>query len=160
MRYAHQVSLAALIKLAEEAFEEQDEFNNFDVWRESKTKENANIRFWFHAIELETAFFLHKKSSRCRFPSFCPVHQRYHAMDVCARPHSLCSMDVQMIPTKHPSILEEFMKGRFTIKNGNRAFSNIGVDQAHEQNNKLVKIEGGAIGIFDNPKALLRWAVA
>ena len=37
---------------------------------------------------------------------------------------------------------------------------NIGVDPAHEQNNKVIKIDGGAIGIFDNPKALLRWAVA
>ena len=33
-------------------------------------------------------------------------------------------------------------------------------DQAHEQNNKLIKIDGGAIGILDNPNALLRWAVA
>ena len=62
-----------------------------------------------------------------------------------------------MIPTEHPSILEEFMKGRFTINNGSRAFSNIGVNQTHEKNNKLVKIEGGAIGIFDNLKALLRY---
>ena len=38
--------------------------------------------------------------------------------------------------------------------------SNIGVDQAHEQNNKLIKIDGGAISILDNPNALLRWAVA
>ena len=52
------------------------------------------------------------------------------------------------------------MKGRFTIKNGSRAYSNIGVDQAHEQDNILVKIEGGAISIFDNPKELLRWDVA
>ena len=46
------------------------------------------------------------------------------------------------------------------MKNSNSAFSNIGVDQAHKQNNKLLKIDGGAIGILDNPNALLRWAVA
>ena len=63
-RYAHQVCLATLIKLAEEAFEEQEEFNNFDVWRESKTKENANLCFWFHAIELETLLFFFTKSLR------------------------------------------------------------------------------------------------
>ena len=33
-------------------------------------------------------------------------------------------------------------------------------DQAHEQNNKLVKIDGGAVGILDNEAALLKWAVA
>ena len=33
-------------------------------------------------------------------------------------------------------------------------------DQADEQNNKLVKIDGGAVGILDNEAALLKWAVA
>ena len=68
--------------------------------------------------------------------------------------------DLQLIPFKYPSIFEEFKRGYFTVKNGNRKFSNIGVDQGQEQNKKLIKIEGGSIGIFDNPKTLLRWAVA
>ena len=33
-------------------------------------------------------------------------------------------------------------------------------DQVHEQNNKLVKIDGGVVGILDNEVALLKWAVA
>ena len=77
-----------------------------------------------------------------------------------ARWMSIFLKDLQLIPSKYPSIFEEFKRGYFTVKNGNRKFSNIGVDQGHEQNNKLIKIEGGAIGIFDNPKTLLRWAVA
>ena len=36
----------------------------------------------------------------------------------------------------------------------------MGIGQAHEQNNKLVKIDGGAIGILDNEEALLKWAVS
>ena len=36
---------------------------------------------------------------------------------------------------------------------------NIVVGQVHKQNNKVIKMEGGAIGIFDNPKALMKWAV-
>ena len=40
------------------------------------------------------------------------------------------------------------------------AFSNIGADHAHEQNNKCVKIDGGAIGILENEEALLEWAVS
>ena len=68
--------------------------------------------------------------------------------------------DLQQIPSKYSSIFEAFKKGYFTVKNSNSAFSNIGVDQAHEQNNKLIKIDGGAISILDNSKALLRWDVA
>ena len=36
----------------------------------------------------------------------------------------------------------------------------MGVDQAHEQNNKVVKVDGGVIGISENETALLKWAVA
>ena len=37
-----------------------------------------------------------------------------------------------------------------------KAFSSIPLDQAHEQNNALIRGEGGAIGIPENPNALLR----
>ena len=60
----------------------------------------------------------------------------------------------------HPSLLEAFMDGKFVIRKSDHQFSCMGIDQAHEQNNKLVKIKGGAIGILDNENALLRWAVA
>ena len=33
------------------------------------------------------------------------------------------------------------------------------IDQAHEQNNKILKTDGGVIGILDNPTALLKWAI-
>ena len=39
-------------------------------------------------------------------------------------------------------------------------FSNIAIDQAHKQNNKLVKIDGGAVGVLDSPRALLKRSVA
>ena len=61
---------------------------------------------------------------------------------------------------KQGCTLEAFKKGYFTVKRSNRTFSNIGIDQAHEQNNKLVKIHGEAIGIFDNQNAPLRWSVS
>ena len=35
----------------------------------------------------------------------------------------------------------------------------MGEDQAHEQNNKCIKIDGGAIGLFDNANALAEWAM-
>ena len=41
----------------------------------------------------------------------------------------------------------------------NPAFYSIGEDHAHEQNNKVIKGDGGAIGIFDHEEALLEWAV-
>ena len=57
-------------------------------------------------------------------------------------------------------LYEKFKKGFFTAKKSKRRFSNIGFDHAHEQNNKTVKTEGGAIGILHSAGALLKWAVA
>ena len=36
----------------------------------------------------------------------------------------------------------------------------MGTDQAHEQNNKVIKADGGAIGILDNEIVLLVWATS
>ena len=39
-------------------------------------------------------------------------------------------------------------------------FSSIPFDQAHEQDNKIVKSSGGVIGITNNPAALRRWMLS
>ena len=36
----------------------------------------------------------------------------------------------------------------------------MGFDQAHEQNNKIVKVDGGAIGILEDADTLLEWSLA
>ena len=36
----------------------------------------------------------------------------------------------------------------------------VAVDQAHEQANTVIKVEGGAIGVTEDPSALRRWMVA
>ena len=60
----------------------------------------------------------------------------------------------------HPDIYIQFVNGNFVIRKSHRRFSAISTDQAHEQNNALVKGEGGAIGLTENPQAFLRWMVA
>ena len=46
-----------------------------------------------------------------------------------------------------------------TIQKTNQVFSAIPIDQAHEQNNACSKMDGGAVGLTDNPSALQRWQV-
>ena len=53
-------------------------------------------------------------------------------------------------------VFEAFLQGYFTAKT---QFSAIGIDPAHEQQNKMVKVVGGAIGLLDNCRALLEWAL-
>jgi len=48
----------------------------------------------------------------------------------------------------------------FVVKKSKHSFSAIAIDQAHEQNNALVKSDGGAVGLTENSAALHRWMVS
>ena len=56
-----------------------------------------------------------------------------------------------------PKLNAEFEKGNFTVHKSPRLFSSIAIDQAHEQNNALVKSDGGAIGLTED--AMRRWTI-
>lgn len=64
--------------------------------------------------------------------------------------------DMKSLPE---SISNEF-KTCWVLQKTQNIFSCMPLDQAHEQNNELVKGTGGAIGLTENPVALRRWMVA
>ncbi|KAK3745598.1 hypothetical protein QZH41_005838 [Actinostola sp. cb2023] len=59
-----------------------------------------------------------------------------------------------------PSVATEFKKGNFVVQKSHRQFSAIPIDQPHEQNNKIIKGDGGAIVLTKNSSQLLRWMVS
>ena len=60
----------------------------------------------------------------------------------------------------HPSIEEEFPNGKFAVAKTDAPFSTMAIDQTREQNNGVMKGDGGAIGLIESPAALRRWMVA
>ena len=54
----------------------------------------------------------------------------------------------------HPEIAHEFRKGNFVVRKSKIKYSSVAIDQAHEQNNAVVKDDGGAIGLTEEPQAL------
>ena len=50
--------------------------------------------------------------------------------------------------------------GHWVIHKTTKLFSATLIDQAHEQNNEVVKSSGGAIGLTENPSALRKWMVS
>ena len=87
---------------------------------------------WLHALD------------HTHYARWIPVHLR----------------DMSALPIKHPGVAREFRPGNFTVRKMKNMFSSIPIDQAHEQNNALIKGDGGAVGLTDNPSALLRWMIA
>ena len=68
--------------------------------------------------------------------------------------------DMILLEEIHPAVFAEFMNGHFVMQKTQRNFSSIPIDYAHEQNNKCVKGDGGAIGLTENTSELLRWIVS
>jgi len=56
-------------------------------------------------------------------------------------------------------VAKEFHDGNFVVRKTGRVFSIIAIDQAHEQNNALIKGDGGAIGLTNNLSALQCWMI-
>ena len=73
-----------------------------------------------------------------------------------ARPRS----DMESLDTKLPNLAAQFRKGHFVVNKTNWSFSALPIDHAHEQNNKIVKGDGGAIGLTESPTQLMRWMVS
>ena len=63
--------------------------------------------------------------------------------------------DLERLEETNENISQNFMEGRFVVKT-----SCIAEDQAHEQNKKRIKGDGGAVGTLDSEKALLKWAIS
>ena len=63
--------------------------------------------------------------------------------------------DMCTLPCKHPAAFQQFSQGAFVVHKSPRVFSSIAMDHAHEQANASVKGDGGAVGLTENPGALL-----
>ena len=60
----------------------------------------------------------------------------------------------------HPDVASEFEDSHFTISKCNQKFSNISIDEAHEQLNALIKGDSGAVGLTESGAALSRRVIA
>ena len=68
--------------------------------------------------------------------------------------------DLERLEDTNKNIFQNFMEGRFVVNKSGKPFSCIAEDQAREQNNKLIKEDGGAVGILDSEEAVLKWATS
>ena len=59
----------------------------------------------------------------------------------------------------HPSIHSQLTQGHFTMQKTQKTFSSIALEQNHEQLIEFIKGDGGAVGLTENPAALLRCMV-
>ena len=57
--------------------------------------------------------------------------------------------DLISLPTTHPDVYQQMLKGFFSFAKTKRPFSRMALDQVHVQNNKIIKGVGGATSLLN-----------
>lgn len=174
-RQAHQITACCLYNLIKKAYQnahepdnpEEIEIGDIFSYCSEHDKKIKQYRFWstifnFELLVLsfvrsyrESDFRLYKESLSSLIPYFFALDHINYAQWL-----PIHLRDMLALQTTHPDIYQEFEKGNFAIRKTESKFLNIAIDQAHEQNNAIVKGDGGAIGLTEDPDALRRWMVA
>ena len=173
-RHAHQVTVCAFYILLKKAYAQHVESlgpdsqsEAFDNWCEKHSQEIPQFQFWYTTLQLELLVLMFVKALRTADFSlyvdsltklapwfFCLDHINY------ARWVPIHIQDMVNLNEAHPNIAGKFNNGNFTFCKTKRMFSSIAIDQAHEQHNAIVKGDGGAVGLTQNPEAFKCWLVA
>lgn len=173
-RKAHQVTVSALYALLQSAYakyqqnlDDDDCALSFDDWCAQKALQVPQFHIWYLTMQLELLLLIFLRSIRQAnfslyvdsiakmLPWFFALnHHNY------ARWLSVHLLDMHALPQTAPGVARWFDDGFFTVNRSSKRFSAIAIDQAHEQNNAIVKGDGGAVGLTENPSALRRWMVS
>lgn len=170
-RYAHQVSACALYILKRKAYQaslvENTEPEDFTSWSQKGCEARPQFNFWSTALELELLVLEFVRSTReGNFPLYLQVLGKLvpwmFALGLVnyARWLPIHIRDLVNLKERHPSVYAEFKQGKFVVQKSRHLFSKISLDQNHEQENEMIKGDGGAVGLTESPAALRRWMVA
>ena len=165
-RYGHEVSVCALYLLLIESFESEKEKMDLEFSCKSRLG-IPQFRYWYTVMYLELLLLEFVRTFRHEnvdlyvvmletiLPCFFALNRTNYS-----RRLPIHIRDLKYLPLQHPALYSEFKSAKCVVHNSVRRFSGIPIDQAHEQNNKLVKGDGGIIGITGNEGALDRWIMS
>lgn len=166
-RTIHQVTACSLYSLLILAYNNTDKDLDLQKWVERRSSESPTFLYWMTVLNIEILlltfvysirmadYTCFKETLKKMIPWFFIFdHFNY------ARWLSIHMKDLEELSDRAEKVNEEFLKGNFVIRKTKKPFSAIAVDQAHEQQNAVIKGEGGAIGLFHDANALMRWALA
>ena len=172
-RYVHQVSACALYILQKKAYKESienqsnAEDQDFTTWVKSESKAHPQFMFWTTALDLQLLVLEFVKATReGNFPVYVEVLSKIvpwmFALNLTnySRWLPVHIRDLVRLEKNHPSLFAEFTQGKFVVQKSQHRFSMIALDQNHEQENEIIKGDGGAVGLTESPTALRRWMIS
>lgn len=152
-RRTHQATASSLYVLLSNAYssyrenlELQADVPSFSDWCMKKAADVPQFHYWYHMLQLEllllafvkslreTNFQLYKDALSKIVPGFFALdHLNY------ARWVPMHLRDMYALKKVAPDVALQFTHGNFVVHKASRHFSGIPIDQAHEQNNAMVK---------------------
>ena len=166
-RYLLQVCLCAKYKAMRVVFDSSESTDDIQDWMEEKASESPMFHYWKMILQILILTFIRSESER-DFTFYVQVlksivkyifvfnHYNY------ARWLTIHVDDLMKLELVCPNVYKGFCSGNFVVRKTINLFSVIALDQAHEQNNAIIKGVGGAAGLLsmDMDSALRRWKVA
>ena len=131
-----------------------DDLLLFDDWCAQQVSAVPQFQFWYIALQLELLLLVFIRSLRqANFKLYIDTLHKmlpwFFALNHTnyARWLPVHLRDMSALQQTAPGVFLQFEKGLFTVHKSPRRFSAIAIDQAHEQNNGVVKGDGGAVGL-------------
>ena len=131
----------------------------FDNWCSKRVDASPQFQNWFMVMQLELLIFVHVRSLRnsnfalnvttltALAPLFLTLGHIHYSRWV-----PIHIRDMMTLQERHPNIESQFAQGGFVVHKTKRPFSATAIDHAHEQNNKVMKADGGAVGLIQKPR--------
>ena len=170
---AHQVTACVLYKLRQEVYEtyqispHEGPAFSFEEWCRIRAEQSPQFHFWQLVLRIQCDILtwdrsVHDGNFTLYVDALTRLQWLFHALDHhnYTRAVAIHLRDLLILHEKLPGLYAAFCDGKFTIKKSCRPFSRMALDEGHEQNNAFVEGDGGAVGLTENPAALLRWMVA
>ena len=170
--YAHQVTSCALHVTKMQAYvkylhqTERTSQMSLQDWTDEQAKDHPQFFFWNMTLMFELLLLDYVPSLRADdFDLYAKVLQKLAPLRFSLDRHNYARWlpvhirDMLTLSTAHPQIFEQFHAGHFVVKKSERAFSHIALDQNHEQQNAILKGDGGIVGITEDESAPRRWLI-
>ena len=161
-----QITLCSLFNQLREAMPNNlTDLSPYD-WLSQKSKDSTSFLYWKCVIDLQVLILLYVRSIwEGNFKLHVEVLFKlliwFFMFDHChyTRWLTVQWFDLYTIESKFPDLYNYFSNGNFSFQKSNREFSRMGLDQIHEQNNKIIKGAGGASDLLnkEDDSALLWW---
>ena len=155
-RYYAQVTLFSLYQKLVDAV--KTDGSNLDPWKwlEEKFLSSSMAHYWSLVINLQIEILVFVCSIReGNFPLYVqPLRSLlkwFFALDHtnCARWLTIHVFNLILLPTTHPDVYQQISKGLFSFGKTKRTLPRMALDQAHEQNNEIIKELSGARSLLN-----------